>query len=81
MIPPARSHRDWVGEWAKIIELAAYGLQSGRYRITQMAKQKEQYDNTNDIVLDVWRSVLLAGYGMWWTLAGASGIIGNSGQR
>ena len=60
---------------------AAYGLQSGRYRITQMAKQKKQYDNTNDIVLDVWRSVLLAGYGMWRTLAGASGIIGNSGQR
>ena len=49
--------------------------------ITKMAKQKKQYDNTNDIVLDVWRSVLLAGYGMWRTLAGASGIIGNSGQR
>ena len=61
--------------------LAAYGLQSGRYRATQMAKQKKQYDNTNDIVLDVWRSVLLAGYSMWRTLAGASGIIGNSGQR
>ena len=44
--------------------LAAYGLQSGRYRITQMAKQKKQYDNTNDIVLDVWRGVLLAASGM-----------------
>jgi len=31
--------------------LAAYGLQFGRYRITQMAKQKKQYDNTNDIFL------------------------------
>jgi hypothetical protein len=44
--------------------LAAYGLQSGRYRVTQMEKQKKQYDNTNDIVLDVWRSVLLAAPGM-----------------
>ena len=25
--------------------LAAYGLQFGRYRITQMAKHKTQYDN------------------------------------
>ena len=32
--------------------LAAYGLQFGRYQITQMAKQKKkQYDNTNDIFL------------------------------
>ena len=68
--------------------LAAYGLQFGRYRITQMAKQKEkkQYDNTNDIVLDVQRSVLLAAPGMahlvaWRTLAGASGMTSNSGQR
>jgi hypothetical protein len=78
--------------------LAAYGLQTGRYRITQMAKQKKQYDNTNDIDLDVWRSVLLAalgmahlagggppvaasGYGTWRTLARASGIIGDNGQR
>ena len=44
--------------------LAAYGLQFGRYRITQMAKQKKQYDNTNDIVLNVWRGVLLAAPGM-----------------
>ena len=32
--------------------------------ITQMAKQKNQYDDTNNIVLDVWRSVLLAAPGM-----------------
>ena len=44
--------------------LAAYGLQFGRYRITQIAKQKKQYDNTKDIVLDVWRGVLLAAPGM-----------------
>ena len=44
--------------------LAAYGLQSGRYRLTQIAKQKKQYDNTNDIVLDVWRGVLLAASGI-----------------
>ena len=45
--------------------LAAYGLQFGRYRITQMAKQKQkQYDNTNGIFLDVWRGVLLAAPGM-----------------
>ena len=44
--------------------LAAYGLQFGRYRITQMAKQKKQYDNTNGIVLDVWRGVLLAALGI-----------------
>ena len=37
----------------------AYGRQFGRYRITQMAKQKNQYDNTNDIFLDIWRGVLL----------------------
>jgi hypothetical protein len=42
--------------------LAAYCLQSGRYRITQMAKT--EYDNTNDIVLDVWCGVLLAAPGM-----------------
>ena len=63
--------------------LAAYGLQSGRYQVAQMAKQKKQYDNTNDIFLDVWRGVLLAAPGMahlvgpsvaamgaWRTLAG-----------
>ena len=44
--------------------LAAYGLQFGRYRITQMTKQKKQYDNTKGIVLDVWRGVLLAAPGM-----------------
>ena len=45
--------------------LAAYGLQFGRYRLTQMEKQKKkQYDNTNDIVLDVWRGVLLAASGV-----------------
>ena len=44
--------------------LAAYGLQFGRYRITQMAEQKNQYDNTKGIVLDVWRGVLLAAPGM-----------------
>ena len=44
--------------------LAAYGLQFGRYRITQMAKQEKQYDNTNGTVLDVWRGVLLAAPGM-----------------
>jgi hypothetical protein len=44
--------------------LAAYGLQSGRNQITQMAKQKKQYDNTNGIVLDVWRGVFLAAPGM-----------------
>ena len=44
--------------------LAAYGLQFGRYRITQMAKQKKQYDNTKGIFLDVWRGVLLAAPGM-----------------
>jgi hypothetical protein len=32
--------------------------------ITQMTKQENQYDNTNDIVLHVWRSVLLAAPGM-----------------
>ena len=61
-----------------------------------MAKQKKQYDNTNDIVLDVWRSVLLgrswygasggggglpvAAMSAWLTLAGANGIFGNSGH-
>ena len=44
--------------------LAAYGLQFGRYRITHMAKQKKQYDNTKGIVLVVWRGVLLAAPGM-----------------
>jgi hypothetical protein len=44
--------------------LAAYGLQFGRYQITQMAKQKKQYDNTKGIFLDVWRGVLLAAPGM-----------------
>ena len=44
--------------------LAAYGLQFGRYQITQMEKQKKQYDNTKGIVLDVWRGVLLAAPGM-----------------
>jgi hypothetical protein len=44
--------------------LAAYGLQFIRYWITQMAKQKNQYDNTNDMFLDIWRGVLLAAPGM-----------------
>ena len=44
--------------------LAAYGFQSGGYRITQMEKQKKLYDNTKGIVMDVWHGVLLAAPGM-----------------
>jgi hypothetical protein len=56
--------------------LVAYDLQSGRYRITQMAKQKKQYYNTNGMVLDVWHGVLLAAPGVAHLAGGGSFSLG-----
>ena len=80
MIPPARSHRDWVGEWAvnhdkkethvDIVDTSdarPRGLWSSVRQIsnnTNGKTEKKQYDNTKGIVLDVWRGVLLAAPGM-----------------
>ena len=80
MIPPARSHRDWVGEWAvnhdkkkthvDIVDTSdarPRGLWSSVRQITDNTNGKTEKKNniiTQGIVLDVWRGVLLAAPGM-----------------